>query len=221
MKERFGGGVQSAENGVNGVYRQEGAAYFYDPDPGITYRVTDPILATLGGTKGIIYVNGKEICIDTDWECDGEYASYFEPVGEATAPHSIDQCGNLYEGVPVCVRHSSFFNKTWFFATYVRHGVNARFTTWAAYPWSEIILDRFLIFSPTFPVFPIVVIGSTRAVGENFAEEAIFCWFNCGPGMVDSDAVCGRGRITDPDLDSNPRVTGNGPRNNTSSPNCP
>jgi hypothetical protein len=44
MAKRINGDIETAQVGVNGVYRQEGAAYFYDPNPGITYRITDPIL---------------------------------------------------------------------------------------------------------------------------------------------------------------------------------
>lgn len=212
IRETFTSNDDNSNDEVSGVYQWTGLSYFYDPEPGIAYRVTDPFLAKLGGTTGNIIVGQETICVDPDGECEDGYASYLEPVGQTTARQTLDHCGRLFAGVPVCVRHHTFFNRVdFFFFVYLKHGTNARFTTWAALPTSEMLVDFQL-------PFVITIIGGDPVVGQNFHETGVYCLSNCvfAPAQV----VCGTTRITDPDLVGT-RVTGNGPLNDTSRATCP
>jgi hypothetical protein len=197
------------------TYLRAGDSYLYDPDPGIAYRVDDPILAHVGGATGEVMVGGKSVCIDPDGKCDSGLASYLVPVGQPTAPHNLDVCGTVIGTLPVCVRHTSFYNWTWFLGTYVRHGTNVNFTTWAAFPTSEARL-RFVLEGSTTSR----VTRSGRIVGQNFSEIAIFCWFDCSHDVVNAQQICSDNTVIDPDLSRTPVTTGNGPINDPRSVFC-
>ncbi|MDO6695082.1 hypothetical protein Q4574_17425 [Aliiglaciecola sp. 3_MG-2023] len=218
MKKHFSYDPENKEKGLSGTYLWEGASYFYDPKIAMNYLINDPILAFVGGPKGTILVAGKEMCIDPDGKCDEGYASYLEPVGKLTAPTQLDHCGREFAGTPVCVLHHTFWNKTWWFGDYVRHGVNARFTTWGALPSSVLDLSGRLM-TAIYDPFGIIIVAPPT-VGEDFAESAIFCYGNCDAPILDAYAMCGQGRVSDPDV-SGTRETGNGPGNNVSRTTCP
>jgi len=219
MIDNFGVDGASPSKSVSGRYVWNGAAFFHDPHPGITYRVTDPILAKLGGARGQIVVAGKIVCVDPDGVCDRGYASYLEPVGQTTSPTHLSHCGRFIEGVPVCVAHHAFYNKTWFFVTYVRHGGNSRFTNWASVPSSQLFIDMSIV-DPSSPFFGTSIIDFDGAVGQDSHEVAFYCWGGC-PGFAEnSNAICTSHQVIDPDL-TGTRGLGNGPNNNPSSSRCP
>jgi len=191
-----------------GTYLRMGDSFVYDPDPGIAYRVDDPILAYVGGAQGVVLVGGKPQCIDPDGKCDSELASYLVPVGQPTAFPVLDVCGTVIATVPVCVRHTSFYNWTWAFGVYVRHGTNVNFTTWAAFPFSEARMRFDLEGTSTSRVT-----RTATVVGQNFSELAIFCWFDCSHDVANAQQICSTNRVIDPDLSRNPVTTGNGPFN--------
>ena len=195
-----------------GAYLRLEDTYFYDPNPGLAYRVTDPVLAFIGGASGTIIVDGKTICLDPDNDCGKGYPSYLSPVGQTTAPTDMDFCGRIIRGVPVCVHHHTFFNRTWWFGTYVRHGTNTRFTNWAALPSSQIRLSL-VIGSASTITLPSVI-------GNNSAELARFCWGDCPSDIEGAPAVCGTSVVIDPDLSGTPNDTGNGPSNHPTTPFC-
>jgi len=208
MKKTF---LPDSENSdqKSGTYLRVGDSYMYDPNPGIAYRVEDPILAYVGGAKGVVQVGGKPHCIDPDGKCDSEIASYLVPVGQPTAPTDQDVCGTVISGTPVCVHHHSFYNWTWAFGVYVRHGTNVNFTTWAALPTSEIRLRFELTGSSTSRVTR----TGDPVIGQNSAEIAIFCWGDCSHNVANAEQICSRNIVIDPDLSSLPVTTGNGPAN--------
>lgn len=190
-----------------GSYLRVGDSYVYDPKPGLAYRVDDPILAHIGGARGVVKVGGKTYCIDPDGRCDSDMASYLVPVGQPTAPTDRDVCGTVIAGTPVCVHHHTFYNWTWFFGVYVRHGTNVNFTTWAALPSSEIHLN-FELSGGGSPVT-----RSSVTVGQNSAELAIYCWGDCPANVANAQNICSDNVVIDPDLSSSPVTTGNGPLN--------
>jgi len=204
------------EPALVGAYAQNGASYFYDPDPGVQYEIVDPLLAYLGGASGMLGVGTESICIDPDGECENGYPSYLEPRGFTTAARTLDVCGSTtYNGTPVCVRHHSFWHSTWFFGDYKRHGTNIRMTTWPSLPSTVLsaaatLRSRHLVgTAPTLPGFAYEVYG--RA-GANSVEMAFYCWGGCTYALQRATAVCGETTVSDPDINSSAR-TGNGPEN--------
>lgn len=198
-------------NGLShrGAYTWEGSAYFFDPRLESPLRVDDPVLAYLGGLQGTIELGGRRVCIDSDGDCDHDYASYLEPIGEATARPQIEHCGREYAGIPVCVMHTSFFNKAWVWA---RHGANVRLTYFAPLPSTHMTATGSLAY-PTgdgaFVDYWPLPFAETRGAGS--VETAHWCLFGpCIP--LDAEAVCGSTYVYDPDV-SGSRATGNGPRN--------
>jgi hypothetical protein len=208
MRKTF---LPESKNGEShGAYLRVGDSYLFDPGPGIAYRVDDPILAYVGGANGVVVVGGKSQCIDPDGKCDSGFASYLVPVGQPTAFHQLDVCGTVIGTTPVCVRHHSFYNWTWAFGVYVRHGTNVNFTTWAALPSSEARMSFVLEGGSTSRVT-----RSGTVVGQNFSEIAIFCWFDCSHDVANAEQICSTNTVIDPDLRRDPVTTGNGPLNHS------
>lgn len=120
--------LNGAENGVQGLQTQIGRSWFFDPQIAQFYRVTDPVLAYLGGTRGIVRIAGIETCVDPDGVCDGGVASYLEPTATLTQPTQETDCTT--DG-SYCVKGTSFFNQAeWIppFIAWARHGTNEGFT---------------------------------------------------------------------------------------------
>lgn len=201
--------------GVRGSYLQRGRSFFDDAELGAMFEVTDPVLAFVGGSTGRVMVGGEALCFDPDGDCDGERASYLEPVGDLTAPTHVNHCTN-----GVCVQHHSFYNRTWFPAPWARHGSNVRFTTYSALPstrfWAAgaIHVPPNTIGSPFWSTFSMPSISNQ---GQNSIETAVWCFGTTACVEYQATAVCGSTTVSDQDVNGT-RRTGNGPANNARCP---
>lgn len=202
--------------GVRGSYLQRGRSFFDDTELGAMFEVTNPVLAFVGGATGRVTVAGEALCFDPDGDCDGERASYLEPVGDLTAPtHVPNHCGN-----GVCVEHHSFYNRTWFPVPWARHGSNVRFTTFSALPSTRfraagaIHVPPNTVGSPFWSTFSMPSISNQ---GQNSIETAVWCFGTQACVEYQATAVCGATTVTDPDVNGT-RLTGNGPANNSRCP---
>lgn len=228
LQQSLGATPVKSENGetigYQGNYIAHGSSYFWDPDPGIMYRITDPLLAYLGGAYGLIEISGEKSCVDPDGNCDNGYASYLEPVGEVTRLTQRRSCGPAFSnGTAVCVQHHSFWNNYNIFARWVRHGSNIRFTSYSALPESRLIVrSRIVHERRRSPGFETEFLPRIDILGQNSAEAAAFCWGGCPDFLSRALVVCGDTTIVDPDI-SVTGQTGNGPGNDPTDPGfqCP
>ena len=214
------GGVEEFRNaagelgGLRSTVQVFGDPIFEDRVQGLTYRVTEPILALVGGAHGFVSVGGELICLDADGECSAdEYASYLEPIGEATAPTHTTRCDTTGR---ICVEFHTFFNQTWFPFPYARHGSNVQFVRNSALPTTRLTTGGFFMVGGTLVSMPTV-----SRVGVNSVETSVTCAFDTSCLPYKADTVCGIGSIVDPDVNASNVRTGNGPGNNTSVSSCP
>lgn len=200
--------------GVRGAVIQRGSSYFENREEGLRYRLTEPVLALLGGVGGIVEVAGEDVCIDPDGSCDVGYASYLEPVGVPTAPTHSDLCNR-----GICVQFHTFFNKSWFPFPWARHGSNVRFTTFSALPSTRFFVNGSITFRTGlgFPEFDSRPMPTVRNVGRDSLETAVACYGSTDCAEYQAVAACGFGSVSDPDVNGS-RRTGNGPSNNTFCP---
>ena len=200
--------------GFMGTSLQHGTPYFYDPDPGLTYRITDPLLALVGGAYGKVHVGDDVVCVDPDGACDGGYASYLEPVGERTIPTHRTNCS----ANGVCVQHHSFWNDYVIFNRWIRHGANIRFTTYGALEDTVLTAHGRIFYNySSAPVSSTFFLPRVELPGVDSAETAAFCWGGCPDHLANAIVVCGETRVSDRDINSFGR-TGSGP---TYDPNDP
>lgn len=144
----------------------------------MTYRITDPLLACVGGVYGLAVIEGKRVCIDPDQTCDDGYASYLEPVVEKTIPTHRSTCGpTSSNGTSVCVQHHSFWNDDTVFARYTRHGANIHFTSFGALP-TTVVRARARIFynRSNTPSSNPQYLPPVTTNGQDSAETAAYCW---------------------------------------------
>lgn len=205
-------------DGARGSYVAIGSSYFEDAQIGARFKVTEPVLAFMGGSRGTIEVGGEELCLDPDGDCSSERASYLEPVGEFTAPTHDPECASH---INVCVEFHSFYNRTSFPFPWARHGSNVRFTSNSAISSTRLSTGGQIHVPPGFPFDPLFFTSfnmpNESNQGQDSVESAVWCFGTTDCVEYRATAVCGLGTITDPDLNRT-RRTGNGPANNTVCP---
>jgi hypothetical protein len=209
-------------DGLKATYQVLGEPIFENRDSGLVYRIAEPVLALIGGMHGIVEIGDGSVCVDPDGECSlDQYASYLEPIGEATArTHRVFGSSSGESGCTsrdvICVQFHTFFNQTWFPFPYARHGSNVQFVKGSALPSTRLTTGGSFRVGGTSVPMPTV----TRT-GVNSVETAVTCVMSTSCLEYRADIVCGRGSISDPDLTLSNIVTGNGPLNNPSSSTCP
>jgi len=202
--------------GARGSYVSIGRSYFEDADLGLRFQVTEPVLAFTGGAAGQVKVGDEVLCIDPDGDCSTERASYLDPMGLATAPTHDPECGSN----GVCVEFHSFYNRTWFPVPWARHGTNVRFTTFSALPSTRFSVGGAIHvppggFDPFF--WSTFSLPNESNQGQDSVESAVWCFGSTACAEYQATAVCGRGSVSDPDINRT-RNTGNGPANNSRCP---
>lgn len=115
-------GATPGENGALELHtEQRGEVHWWDETERALYRITDPVAASLGGLYGAAIVGDREVCLDSDGECEG-LASYLEPAMTPSAPTHLRECSGGF-----CVEHHSFYNNV--FGYWFRSGGNSRLTS--------------------------------------------------------------------------------------------
>lgn len=107
---------------------QIGASYWVEPQSKLIYRVTDPLLAAIGGRTGKIFFENREICVDPDGNCSAGLPSYLTPVVRPTSAvsHVTPACIGSGDSSR-CVQYHAFYNKVPLgFFNWARHGANTR-----------------------------------------------------------------------------------------------
>jgi hypothetical protein len=115
------GATPGADGGLELRTEQRGEVHWWDETERALYRVTDPVAASIGGIYGVALVGDREVCFDSDGECDG-LASYLEPAMTPSAPTHDRSCSGGF-----CVEHHSFYNNV--FGYWFRSGGNSRITS--------------------------------------------------------------------------------------------
>lgn len=219
-------GVESTINdssgsvGVTGSYAQHGLTYTQVGTT--TYRITDPVMAWIGGTSGRINVGSQSVCLDPSSNCTG-LPSYLVPQGQFTRPTEAQACQSRRGLYNVCSKLTSFYNRVdlWLLK-YARHGSNTAITNYNALPETHLTTNGFIsaninsgggFFRQNLPL-PDLQNSGQRSIES--AKWGLTVCFLCGAAdffEFQSDAVCGSGSITDPDIVFG-ASTGNGPANN-------
>ena len=115
-------GATPGESGALELHtEQRGEVHWWDETERALYRITDPVAASLGGLYGAVIIGDREVCLDSDGECEG-LASYLEPAMTPSAPTHDRQCSGGF-----CVEHHSFYNNV--FGFWFRSGGNSRLTS--------------------------------------------------------------------------------------------
>lgn len=190
---------------ARGSYGQHGTSYF--EQDGIRYRVSDAMAAFIGGVSGVIELGGELVCLDADGDCVTDRASYLVPVG---VPSWLPTHQGLCGPTNVCVEFHSFFN-TAPFPPWARHGSNVKFTSYSAIPATQLSTGG-RIDVPESLGWDSWPLPNEANTGQDSVESAVWCFGTTSCVEYRARAVCGTGRVTDPDV-SGPGRTGNGPDN--------